>query len=217
MDFLTFLEKYDKQDVSKIKTIVESNAKKEDTIINEAFSGTYPSKKEALFNLEKYFTSTKTAPEGVDVKYVQKNMDRLKSKIKSLTEGDIRIIIHNHEGTKDKPGIDYTEEGMEMKKRRGRPAKPSVVYGVEDDSEVMNDDALSNPIKDSGEPSVGEGDPSGEGEDGDALIETLSKMGLTEKELRDATTMAQSGVIDETDDSKVAQAAKVISKINKKG
>jgi len=217
MDFLTFLEKYDKQDVSQIKNIVESNAKKEDTIINEAFAGTYPSKKEALFNLEKYFTSTKTAPKGVDVKYVQKNMDRLKSKIKSLTEGDIRIIIHNHEGTKDKPGIDYTEEGMEMKKRRGRPAKPSVVYGVDDDSEVMNDDALTDPLKDSGQPSVGEGDPKGEGEDGDALIETLSKMGLTEKELRDATTMAQSGVIDETDDSKVAQAAKVISKINKRG
>jgi len=213
MDFLTFLEKYDKQDVSKIKTIVESNAKAEDTIINEAFSGKYPSKKEALFNLEKYFTSTKTAPEGVDVKYVQKNMDRLKSKIQSLTEGDIRIIIHNHEGTKDKPGIDYTEEGVEMKKRRGRPSKPSVVYGVDD----VENDAITDPLKDSGEPDVGEGNPSGEGDDGDELIEALSKMGLTEKELRDATTMAQSGVIDETDDSKVAKAAKVISKINKAG
>lgn len=209
MDFLTFLEKYDKQDMTKVKSIVESNSKKEDTIINEAFSGTYPSKKEALFNLEKYFTSTKTAPESVDVKYVKENMSRLKNKIESLTEGDIRIIIHNHEGTKDKPGIDYTEEGMEIKKRRGRPAKPSVAYSEESDEEVITDDAITEPVA-GAEQEVGV-------EDSDELIESLSQMGLTEKELRDATTMSQSGVIDETDDSKVAKAAKIISKINSLG
>jgi hypothetical protein len=208
MDFLTFLEKYEKQDVSKVKAIVESNTKKEDAIITEAFSSTYPSKKEALFNLEKFFTSKKTAPKGVDVKFVNENMDRLKSKIQSLTEGDIRIIIHNHEGTKDKPSVDYTEEGAEIKKRRGRPAKPSVVYGVEDDSEVITDDALVG--------SGDAGDTSGdiESDTDDELIESLSQMGLTEKELKDATDMAQSGTIDETDDSKVAKAAKIISKIN---
>jgi len=210
MDFLTFLEKYEKQDVSKVKAIVESNAKKEDAIITEAFSSTYPSKKEALFNLEKFFTSKKTAPKGVDVKFVNENMDRLKSKIQSLTEGDIRIIIHNHEGTKDKPSVDYTEEGAEIKKRRGRPAKPSVVYGAEEDSEVITDDALVG----SGDDVTVDTNSDVESESDDELIESLSQMGLTEKELKDATDMAQSGTIDETDDSKVAKAAKIISKIN---
>lgn len=211
MNFLTFLEKYDNQDVSKVRAIVESNAKKESIIINEAFHSTYPSKKEALFNLEKYFTSTKTAPTGVDVKYVKEHMDRLKDKIESLTEGDIRIIIHNHEGTKDKPGIDYTEEGLEVKKKRGRPSKPSVVYGVEGEGEGEGEgggDALTAPAA---EQNI-EGD-----DNGDELLETLSQMGLTEKELKAATDMATNGVIDETDDSKIAKAAKVISKIHELG
>jgi len=227
MDFLTFLEKYDRQDVSKVKKIIEANRQKENTILSEAFRGEYPSKKEAVFNLEQYFVSKDTAPAGVDASYAKKHLTALKHKIESLSEGDIRIIIHNHEGKKDGGSpMEYEEEGVELKKRRGRPNKTGVVY--DDPREVIADDSLT--------PKAGTAEPvkatvaiikdvkDDEDEDdkdsalvtdaSDALIEELSTFGLTEEDLKNATDMAESGVIDETDDSKIARAARIISKIN---
>jgi len=226
MDFLTFLEKYDRQDVSKVKKIIEANKQKEETILSEAFRGEYPSKKEAIFVLEQYFVSKDTAPAGVDVSYAKKHLTALKHKIESLSEGDIRIIIHNHEGKKDGSSpMEYEEEGMELsKKKRGRPNKTGVVYY--DPREVIADEPPVLPK--SGEPvkatvAIIKDDGKGEEEGGDSalvtdasdeLIEELSTFGLTEEDLKQATDMAEAGVIDETDDSKIARAARIISKIN---
>ena len=101
MDFLTFLGDYENENVSDVKALVDSTKQKESAIIEEAFKGEFPSKKEAIFNLAYSFQSKDTAPEGVDVEFVKENFDALVDKIENLSEGDIRIIIHNHE-SKDK-------------------------------------------------------------------------------------------------------------------
>ena len=146
MDFLTFLESYEGEDVSKTREILSTNKEKEDTIIKEAFNGEYTSQKEAILNLENYFISEDTAPKGVDIAYVVEHMDELKDKIENMTEGDIKIIIHNHE-TADKPAIAplpsisaiEVEEGAKKKRGRGRPKKnavePEVDAPVAEDAE----------------------------------------------------------------------------------
>ena len=130
MDFLTFLKDYENEDVSAVKDIFESNKAKENAIIKEAFNSDYPSKKEALFNLDNYFVKEDVAPKTIDVSYVTSNLEDLRSKIDQLSEGDIRIIIHNHEDSKgggEKMG--FEEESATPKKKRGRPRKgPGIVY-----------------------------------------------------------------------------------------
>jgi len=218
MNFLTFLEKYEKEDVSQVKRVVESNNKKEAKIIRESLSGRFPSKKEALFNLSNYFTEKGLAPEGIDVAYVNANFDRLRNKIESLTEGDIRIIIHNHEGKKGEtpvPDMEFEEESVE-KKRRGRPKKmvTGVVYdeprfatelGEEEEEEVIDvktDAELDKPMD-------------ADEEDEEDLLRELVELDLSDDELKNASEMAEKGEISEEDD-KLTKAASIISKINSK-
>ena len=143
MDFLTFLSDYEKEDVSEVKSVFESNKAKEDVIINEAFKSEFPTKKEALFNLNNYFIEEATAPKSVDVSYVKENIEDLRSKIEQLDEGDIRIIIHNHEAKKDS-GVGFEEESTKPKKKRGRPKKddftkaPAMTGVVYDEPELDN-------------------------------------------------------------------------------
>jgi len=138
MDFLTLLEKYEKEDVSKVKRIVKSNKAKEDAIIKEAFNSEYPSKKEALFNIDNYFINESTAPKSIDVSYVKEHINTIKSKIDRLDEGDIRIIIHNHEASSKGGSIGFEEESVTSKGKRGRPKKVAtgVVY---DKLDTLND------------------------------------------------------------------------------
>ena len=150
MDFLKFLKDYENEDVTKVAQIIESNKSKEQKIISEAFNNDFASKKEALFNLVNYFGDSNTAPKGIDVKYVKEHMDELNDKIKQLDEGDIRIIIHNHEGPGKGKGIgsmEMEEEGATPKKKRGRPRKKDfskapkntgVIYD-EADPDIVND------------------------------------------------------------------------------
>jgi len=150
MDFLKFLKDYENEDVTTVAKIVESNKAKENAIIKEAFNTTFASKKEALFNLTNYFGEASTAPKGIDVEYVKEHMDTLKEKISQLDEGDIRIIIHNHEGPgkgKGLGGVEMEEEGAKPKRKRGRPRKDDftkapkntgVIYD-EADPDIVND------------------------------------------------------------------------------
>lgn len=142
MDFLTYLEKYENVNVSDVKDVFESTKKMDENIIAEAFSSEYSSKKEAIFNLENIFVSEDTAPKGVDAKYVSENLDKLKEKVETLTEGDIRIIIHNHEAPKDKKGgtVEYEEESAMPKAKRGRPKKGVDQKKVPNDTPVVYDD-----------------------------------------------------------------------------
>lgn len=218
MDFLTFLGKYEQEDVAKVKSIVESNKAKEDAIIKEAFDGEYTSKKEALLKLENYFVNNELAPDTVDVSYVNENLDSLKDKITNLSEGDIRIIIHNHEAKKEKGVPSIEDESATPKAKRGRPAgkkqdftkapkNTGVVYGVGDTSSVVSDE---KDVK----PKGGEEELS---EEEKKYLGQLEEMKLTDEELKSASDMAESGTIDEEDDSRVAQAAGIISKINALG
>ena len=148
MDFLTFLNDYEQEDVSKVKDIFESNKAKEKAIIEEAFKSEYPSKKEALFNLTTSFIEEATAPEAVDVAYVKENIEDLKSKIEALTEGDIRIIIHNHE-SKDDGGVGFEAEGAKPKKKRGRkPKKPDFSKPPMNTGVVYEDDVEPEEVQD---------------------------------------------------------------------
>ena len=213
MDFLTFLSNYEREDVSSIKHIVESNKTKECNIISEAFKGDYVSKKEALLMVENYFVDEVTAPKSVDVDYVKHNMDDIKDKIENLSEGDIRIIIHNHEDSKDKSGgVAYEEESAKPKIKRGRPAKrhdftkapknTGIVYG--DGPGIVSDAKDVAPLD--GEEELSEEET--------AYLGQLESMQLSEEELKSASDMAEFGTIDEEDDSKVSKAASVITKIN---
>ena len=152
MDFLSFLSDYEQEDVSNVKSILEANKKKERVIFEKAFDGMYTNKKEAILNVEHYFTSKKTAPKGIDVNYVKENLQSIVNKINTLSEGDIKIIIHNDV---DKNGggrgatasvicddPDELDEGKK-KKKRGRPPKKQVGGPVEDDPpapDVMAED-----------------------------------------------------------------------------
>ena len=139
MDFLTFLSDYEKEDVSGVKRIFESNKAKEAKIIKEAFKSEFPSKKEALFNVTNYFMKKATAPKGIDVSYVKENITEITSKIQNLSEGDIRIIIHNHEG-KGGGGMGFADESAKAKKGRGRPKKVPANTGVVYDDAMISDE-----------------------------------------------------------------------------
>jgi len=196
MKFLSFLEKYEKEDVSKVRGIVESQKKKEKAIMREAFSGEFPSKKEALFKLKNEFISESTAPKTVDVEFFKENFDALVSKVENLTEGDIKIIIHNHEH-KAKPEVSIEDESV---KRRGRPKKTiaSAIYG--DNGEVSVPEVISDEVE------------TEEEYDEEALIEKLSDLDLSDEELKEATDIAESGEI--KGEGKIKEAAEIISKIN---
>jgi len=140
MDFLTFLNDYEHEDVSKVKDILKANKAKEKAIIEAVFKSEYPSKKEALFNLNTYFTDDAKAPKGVDMSYVKENIKDLKSKIENLTEGDIRIIIHNHEDSKG-GSLGFEEEGVKPKKRRSRKLKKQDFTKVPATTGVVYEDA----------------------------------------------------------------------------
>jgi len=95
MDFLSYLGKYEKENVSNTKRIVKENTEKLNAVIKEAFYGDFVSKVEAKLRVTTEFTNKRTAPEGVDVTYVNENMGDIINKIDQLDEGSIKIIINN--------------------------------------------------------------------------------------------------------------------------
>lgn len=198
MKFLSFLEKYEKEDVTDVKKFVTESKAKERAILKEAFNNKFPSKTEAVFKFKNEFISESTAPKGIDVSYVNENFDNLLNKLENLTEGEIKIIIHNHEH-KEKPDVSIEDESVNLRKR-GRPKKvgsdeKSVIYG--DDGSIEVPEVISDEVEELDE---------------ETMISQLSAMNLSDEELKLASDMAESG--EYTGEGKVVDAAKLISKIN---
>lgn len=189
MDFLTFLGKYEKENVEDVKNIVESKKTMEDIVIAEAFKSEYPSKKEALFNIEHCFMNESLAPDSVDVAYVSENLEALKGKVESLTEGDIRIIIHNHEAPKDKGGSVEYEEGAPAKKR-GRPKKGGA---VDKPTAIVNDPMVAEEAPEEVDEACG--DDHEVKEEDDKLIDKATGKDVDGKE-----TVEEESVEDETEE-----------------
>jgi hypothetical protein len=207
MDFLTFLENYEKEDVSQVKKILERNKSKEDTLIKEAFKGKFPSVREALFNLETIATSSEKTVNGVDVRYVKEHYDSLKTKISSLNEGDIKIIIHNHELPKSN-SVEYEDESATPKRRRGRPSKATAVVlgndmdnsvSEEDDVIVTDNDSMINDDEEILDPK-------------DELVAELESLNLTDDELKKAVVMSEKGGYEGATD-RLSRAATIIAQM----
>jgi len=99
MDFLELLEGYSNVNVDGVRQVAEAMEQKKNHTIAMAFNGMYTSKKEAILNLKEYFTNESTAPDGIDVDYVNENINSLVKSINNMNEGDIKIVIHTHENS----------------------------------------------------------------------------------------------------------------------
>jgi hypothetical protein len=122
--FLDLLESEYKEDVSSIKDQLKTKHSKTYDIFKEAFSGMYTSKECALDKIQKDFLNEKIAPKSIDASWLKDNMDYVVSTLRSLSEGDIKIIINN--GDSNKPTTASIGYEMEGKKRPGRPSAASV-------------------------------------------------------------------------------------------
>lgn len=127
MKWLDYLENFLNEDVTTIKNILDSESDKLTEAVNKAFlkpGHPYVSKKEALLVLEN---------DLVEDSWISANKKRISKKIKSLTEGEIRIIINNDisKGGSSAPvvmggepvGAASVEFESTKPKRRGRPPK----------------------------------------------------------------------------------------------
>jgi len=143
-NFLDVLENYEKENISKVKAILEEKQKKTSVIIKEAFYGDFVQKDEAILRIQKEFVDTKKAPKTIDVEFLKENMDSIVNKVKSMTNEDVRITINTYEsGSVVKGGaapitptmttapIENPEEvevGEAVKpKKRGRPSKADAI------------------------------------------------------------------------------------------
>jgi len=132
LNFLEFLSKYENEDVSGVKEIIEGKKAKIDSIVKEAFAGDYVSKDEAILRVQDVFT--KKAPKSVDVDFLKENVDAIVGKIESMNEGEIKIVVNNYEagskgGKMPLPSVsiesddDMLEFESAAPKKRGRPSK----------------------------------------------------------------------------------------------
>lgn len=143
MEWLNYLEKYNKVDVTATRQIVESMKSNMATVLTAVFN-THPfvSKQEAKLIVEhESLVSTGVAPE-----WLVENKTAILTKIESLTEGEIRIIINNDVSkgsNQSQPSVMVTSapqptdvefEG-EKKRGRGRPKKVIAPVNEEDDEE----------------------------------------------------------------------------------
>ena len=132
LNFLKYLSQYENEDVEKVEKILEQKKSKIDAIIKEAFFGDFVTKTEAIMTIQNEFVDEKKAPKTIDVKFLKENMTDVIKKVESLTEGDIKIVVNNYEGSKQKPtasvisdidNSDDIEFESTKPKKRGRPSK----------------------------------------------------------------------------------------------
>jgi len=132
LNFLKYLSQYENEDVEKVEKILEQKKSKIDAIIKEAFFGDFVTKTEAIMTIQNEFVDEKKAPKTIDVKFLKENMTDVIKKVESLTEGDIKIVVNNYEGSKQKPTAsvisdiddsDDIEFESTKPKKRGRPSK----------------------------------------------------------------------------------------------
>lgn len=151
MNFLNYLKVYEKEDTVNVEKIIEDENIKMNAIFKEAFYGEFTSKIEAKIRIENEFTDEDKVPEGVDIQYVKENVEKIKDKIDTLTEGDIRIIIHNNEasGGVQTPVISMPvsmdgEMPCEEKKKRGRPKKKADEYDNSPDEKYKEEEVVKD-------------------------------------------------------------------------
>ena len=132
LNFLKYLSQYENENVEEVEKILEQKKSKIDAIIKEAFFGDFVTKTEAIMTIQNEFVDEKKAPKTIDVKFLKENMTDVIKKVESLTEGDIKIVVNNYEGSKQKPTAsvisdigdsDDIEFESTKPKKRGRPSK----------------------------------------------------------------------------------------------
>ncbi len=143
MDFLTLLKEEYNEDTTKVESIINEKNEKTFAILEQAFDDAYATKETAIERVMNEFTDSNLAPKDLDTEFLTTEMDYIVETIKSLTEGEIKIIINNdidkskNGGTTPPVTPTVSVDGdMEMecakpKKGRGRPKK--VVEPVEED------------------------------------------------------------------------------------
>ncbi|MFW6377254.1 MAG: hypothetical protein ACOCZ5_01285, partial [bacterium] len=143
MKFLNYLNRYENENTSEIKKIIKEKKEKINTIIKEAFFGDFVSKEEAKILIENDVLDSK----NIDVDFMKEHKKDIINTIESLTEGEIKIIIHNNEpGSKSNGG------------RRGRPANTSNdvtdidITTDDDEDDVILDVTEDSPKKKRGRP-----------------------------------------------------------------
>ena len=192
LTWLEYLENYEGQNVDGIKKILETESTNLNTVVETVLNAhPYMTVREAKVIVESEFTNAKKAPEGVDYVWVASNLDKIVDKLDSLTEGEIKIIIHNDTSkgsssaafpmpivfNDDPNGMDVEVETT--KRGRGRPKK-NLGAPLEPTGVVPN---LSGDPKGMTGLGVGDGEKLGLSEElsEEDMVERLSKLGYSVK------------------------------------
>jgi hypothetical protein len=194
LNWLEYLEKYDGQNVDAIRQVLTTESANMTDVVDKVLnSHPHMTIREAQFIIESEFTDIKKAPVGVDAVWVSENIEKINAKLESLTEGEIRIIIHNDTSkgsscaspapvvlTGEPSGMGVEVEGQ--KRGRGRPKKN-----------------LGAPLEPTGVVPNLSGGPLGLSEEGinaelsaDEMIEKLASMGYSVNKI-DADDVGETG------------------------
>lgn len=131
LNWLDYLETYEKEDVSNVRSIMESESQKLGKVV-ETVMTTHPymTVKEACHLVETEYTTPKKAPEGIDPSWVSLNKEVVLNRLQSLTEAEIKIVIKTDDNKPQQTIIsdpvsssDADVMAIEGKRGRGRPKK----------------------------------------------------------------------------------------------
>lgn len=155
MNFLTYLNVYEKEDTKQVEKIIENENEKINAILKEAFFGEFVSKTEAKIKIKNEFTDKNKVPKTVDCQFVNENINKIEEKIDTLTEGDIKIIIHNNEASNAPApvvSLPIPMDGQEMpceekKKKRGRPKKKVDEFENKPDEKYKEEEVVEDLIE----------------------------------------------------------------------
>jgi len=143
MDFLGYLKKYEKEDVSGIKNILETKKQKMDAIIEASFYGDFVSKEEAIMVVENDMIEGK-----IDKTFLAENKKEVLDTINTLSEGEIKIIINND--------IDKSKhsapEGCPMSRGSVEPVTSVITIDDEDDDLDLEMESACSTKKKPGRP-----------------------------------------------------------------
>ena len=133
--WMNYLKDYRKEDVSKQEMIIKEKWQKTAKVIKEAFSDQYVTPAEAIQKVKTEFVDITVAPASIDIEFVKENQKYICDKIRSLNEGDIKIIINNGDKVKHSANSDMDEAvKLTEGKKKGKSKKDA---DEEDDEEVM--------------------------------------------------------------------------------
>jgi hypothetical protein len=135
LKFSDILKDVYNDDVDKAIEILNKNEEKENCIIREAFDDDFTSKETAIYRIQYEFLDNVLSPKTVDKDYLKENMDQIIKKIETMTEGDIKIIIHN-DSNKSGGGVNPMVSYEEGAKRRGRPKKGGTEEELDETKEM---------------------------------------------------------------------------------